>query len=240
MSRLVPLLRREVLSYLNSPIAYVVAVFFLAFTSVWFFFIQQFVAQNVASLRAYFTIMPIIFILLIPAITMRSWAEERKLGTAELLLTLPYREGEIVIGKFLGVFALLATVLALTIPVPLSVGPLGDFETGQIIGQYIGVLLLGAAGIAIGLFLSAFSANQITAFILTAVVLLFLTLLNQVTLLADLPPAIASLVNYLSIGHHFRAFERGLVDTRDVVFYLGMTFLFLYLNTKVLVYRKWR
>ncbi|MFP4431876.1 MAG: ABC transporter permease subunit [Spirochaetaceae bacterium] len=240
MSRLVPLLRREVLSYLNSPIAYVVAVFFLAFTSIWFFFIQQFVAQNVASLRAYFTIMPIIFILLIPALTMRSWAEERKLGTAELLLTLPYREGEIVFGKFLGVLALLATVLVLTIPVPLSVSPLGDFETGQIVGQYIGVLLLGAAGIAIGLFLSAFSSNQITAFILTAVVLLFLTLLNQVTLLADLPPAVAAVVNYLSIGHHFRSFERGLVDTRDVVFYLGMTFLFLYLNTKVLVYRKWR
>ena len=240
MRRLMPLLRREVLSYLNSPIAYVVAVFFLVFTSVWFFFIQQFVAQNVASLRAYFTIMPVIFILLIPALTMRSWAEERKLGTAELLLTLPYREGEVVFGKFLGVLALLASILVLTLPVPLSVGPLGDFETGQIVGQYIGVLLLGSAGIAIGLFLSAFSSNQITAFILTAVVLLFMTLLNQVTLVADLPPAVASVVNYLSIGYHFRSFERGLVDTRDVVFYLGTTYLFLYLNTKVLVYRKWR
>ena len=240
MRRLMPLLRREVLSYLNSPIAYVVAVFFLVFTSVWFFFIQQFVAQNVASLRAYFTIMPVIFILLIPALTMRSWAEERKLGTAELLLTLPYREGEVVFGKFLGVLALLASILVLTLPVPLSVGPLGDFETGQIVGQYIGVLLLGSAGIAIGLFLSAFSSNQITAFILTAVVLLFMTLLNQVTLVADLPPAVASVVNYLSIGYHFRSFARGLVDTRDVVFYLGTTYLFLYLNTKVLVYRKWR
>ncbi len=240
MHRLFPLVRKEVLTYLNSPIAYVVAVFFLVMTSVWFFVIQQFFFRNVASLRAYFAFIPVVFVLLIPALTMRSWAEERKLGTAELLLTLPYREGHVVFGKYLGVMALLGTVLILTVPVPISVAPLGDFEVGQIVGQYIGVLLLGSAGISIGLFLSAFSSNQITAFILTAVVLLFMTLLNQLNYVAQFPPVVASIINYLSIGYHFRGFERGLVDTRDVTFYVATTVLFLYLNTKVLIYRKWR
>ncbi|NBC28515.1 MAG: ABC transporter permease subunit [Spirochaetes bacterium] len=234
------LFRKELASYFNSPIAYIVVVFFLVFTSVWFFYIQQFVAQDVASLRNYFAIFPIVFIILLPAVTMRSWAEENKIGTVELLLTLPFREGQTVAGKFLGAFALLGLTLVLTVPVPLTISPLGDFATGQIIGQYIGVMVLGSAGIAIGLFISSLSRNQITAFILSAVVLLFLTLVNQVNFILDLPEWLASVFNYLSLDYHFSSFEKGLIDTRDLVFYLALAALFLYLNTKVLVFRKWR
>ena len=234
------LFRKELATYFNSPIAYIVVVFFLVFTSVWFFYIQQFVAQDLASLRNYFAIFPIVFIILLPAVTMRSWAEENKIGTVELLLTLPFLEGQTVAGKFLGAVALLGLTLVLTVPVPLTISPLGDFATGQIIGQYIGVLVLGSAGIAIGLFISSLSRNQITAFILSAVVLLFLTLVNQVNFIVDLPEWSASVFNYLSLDYHFSSFEKGLIDTRDLIFYLALTALFLYLNTKVLVFRKWR
>lgn len=240
MKQTLTLLRKELASYFNSPIAYIVVIFFLVFTSVWFFYIQQFVAQDVASLRNYFAIFPIVFIILLPAVTMRSWAEENKIGTVELLLTLPFRAGQTVAGKFLGAFSLLVITLALTIPVPLTIAPLGDFETGQIVGQYLGVLLLGAAGLSIGLFISSLSRNQITAFILSAVVLLFLTLINQVNFLVDLPEWLGFVFNYLSLDYHFSSFEKGLVDSRDLVFYLALAALFLYLNTKVLVFRKWR
>lgn len=240
MKQTFTLLRKELASYFNSPIAYIVVIFFLVFTSVWFFYIQQFVAQDVASLRNYFAIFPIVFIILLPAVTMRSWAEENKSGTVELLLTLPFRAGQAVAGKFLGAFSLLVITLALTIPVPLTIAPLGDFETGQIVGQYLGVLVLGAAGLAIGLFVSSLSRNQITAFILSAVVLLFLTLINQVNFLVDLPEWLGFVFNYLSLDYHFSSFEKGLVDSRDLVFYTALAALFLYLNAKVLVFRKWR
>jgi ABC-2 type transport system permease protein len=240
MKQTMTLLRKELATYFNSPIAYIVVIFFLVFTSVWFFYIQQFVAQNVASLRNYFAIFPIVFIILLPAVTMRSWAEENKLGTVELLLTLPFREGQTVAGKFLGAFSLLVLTLVLTIPVPLAIAPLGDFEAGQIVGQYIGVLALGAAGLAIGLFVSSLSKNQITAFILSAVVLLFLTLINQVNFLVELPEWLGTVFNYLSLDYHFSSFEKGLIDTRDLVFYIALAAFFLYLNTKVLVFRKWR
>ena len=240
MSNVFSILRKELRSYFNSPIAYIAVLFFLVFTSVWLFYIQQFFAQNVADLRSYFAIMPLVFIILLPAITMRIWAEENKLGTVELLLTLPIREGEVVLGKFLGAFFLLLIMIALTIPVPLTVVRTGHFEIGQIVGQYIGLVFLGAAGLAIGLFLSAVSTNQITAFILSIVVLLFLTLINRINAGADVSTGLSGFVNYLSLDYHFQSFIKGLIDTRDLVYYLIVTFVFLYLNTKVLIFRKWR
>ncbi|MFO7780944.1 MAG: ABC transporter permease subunit [Spirochaetia bacterium] len=240
MKSILTVARKELATYFNSPIAYIVVVFFLAFTSTWFFYIQQFLVQNVASMRSYFGILPVVFVILMPAITMRSWAEENKLGTAEVLLTLPLTEAQIVVGKFLGALALLALMLVLTLPVPLTISPLGDFATGQIIGQYIGTLLLGAAAISVGLFVSSLSQNQITSFILGVVVLLALTLVNQVNAVINLPRWLGDLLNQLSLNHHFRSFEKGLLDSRDLTYYVLLAFLFLYLNTKVLVFRKWR
>ncbi|WP_455383010.1 ABC transporter permease subunit [Salinispira pacifica] len=240
MSNTLSILRKELRSYFNSPIAYIAVLFFLVFTSVWLFYIQQFFAHNVADLRPYFAIMPLVFIVLLPAITMRGWAEENKLGTVELLMTLPFREGEVVVGKFLGAFLLLVIMIALTIPVPLTVVRTGHFEIGQIVGQYIGLLFLGGAGIAIGLFLSSVSTNQITAFILSIVVLLFLTLVNRINASTEVSTGFAGFVNYLSLDYHFQSFIKGLIDTRDLIYYLLTIFVFLYMNTKVLVFRKWR
>lgn len=239
MNNVLSILRKELRSYFNSPIAYVAVLFFLVFTAVWLFYIQQFFAHNVADLRPYFAIMPLVYIILLPAITMRIWAEENKLGTVELLMTLPFRESEIVAGKFLGALLLLVIMIVLTIPVPLTVVRTGHFEIGQIVGQYIGLLFLGAAGISVGLFLSSVSTNQITAFIMSIVVLLFLTLVNRINAATDVGTGFAGFVNYLSLDYHFQSFIKGLIDTRDLFYYLIVTFVFLYMNTKVLVFRKW-
>lgn len=231
---------RELRSYFNSPIAYVVLVFFLVFTSVWMFFVQQFFAADKASLESYFGVFPTVFILLVPAITMRSWAEERKLGTDELLLTFPVRDLELVLGKYLAGVALLVAVLVLTVAVPLSVAPFGSFDPGPIVTEYLGVLALGCAELAVGVFLSAVSTNQITAFLLTAFCLLVFTFIGQIPKFMQMPDWAAGIVNYLSIDYHFETFRRGLLDSRDVVYFVLVAFVFVYLNIKVLVISKWK
>lgn len=236
---ILPIIKKEFKSYFNSPIAYIVLVAFLVFTSVWLFYLQQFFTRNVASLRIYFGIIPVVFIFLMPAITMRSWAEEKKMGTIEILLTLPFKEGELVIGKFLAALGMLIIMMMLTLPIPLLLSPFGTFDWGEIFSQYFGLLLIGAAGISLGLFISAQATNQLSAFIIGVIVLLFLTLVAQVTQVAQLPPWAAGFFNYLSLGYHFESFGRGLIDSRDLFYYLLVIFLFLYLNTKTLVFQKW-
>lgn len=240
MRRLLAVARRELGSYFNSPVAYIVIVFCLVFTSAWFFYGQQFFAQDAATLRGYFSLWPLIFVLLLPALTMRSFAEEYRQGTAEILLTLPCRERELVLGKFAAALALLLLLELLSLPVPLLVAPLGAFEPGQIAGQYVGVLLLGAAGLAAGLFVSALSANQISAFLLTAVFLLFITFIGQVPSLLLLPGWLSKILSWLSFEHHFDGFRKGLLDTRDVVYFLVLTAGFLVFTTRVLLLRRYR
>jgi ABC-2 type transport system permease protein len=239
MSNIVPVIKKELKSYFNSPIAYVLVVTFLVFSSIWIFYLQTFFASNVASLRNFFSVIPIVFIIVMPALTMRSWAEEKKLGTMEVLMTLPYRESTLVLGKFLAAVALLAIMIALTLPLPLLLNQFGDFDWGEILGQYIGVVLLGAAGISVGLFVSSLTSNQISSFLISLFVLLVLTLISQINRVFALPPWAAEVVNFVSLGHHFSNFQRGLIDTRDLLYYGIVSALFLYLNTKTLVFRKW-
>jgi len=240
MPKIAPLVRKELLSYFNSPIACILVILFLVFTSLWFFFFQNFAAQNLATLRGYFGIMPMVFILLVPALTMRSWAEERKLGTSELLLTLPYTELEMVAAKFLGAFLLLVLMLALTLPVPFTVLHLGHFERGEILGEYLGILLLGAAALSVGQFVSSLSTNQISAFVFGAAALVFFTLVDQVNSVLDLPEGMAAFFRYLSLDEHFQSFRKGILDTRDLGYFLLLSLVFQYLTVKVLVFRKWR
>ena len=170
---------------------------------------------------------------------MRGWAEEKKLGTMEVLMTLPYRESVLVMGKFLAGLCLLLIMILLTLPLPLLLSRFGNFDWGEIAGQYLGVLLIGAAGISIGLFVSSFATNQISAFILSLFVLLVFTLISQVNFVIPLPPWAAGFFNYLSLGYHFSSFQKGLIDTRDLFYYLIVIGLFLYLNIKTLVFMKW-
>lgn len=240
VTRIWYLVKKEVSSYFNSPIAYIVIIFFIGFSAMWLFVVQQFLVRNIADLRPYFAIMPSLLIVIIPALTMRSWAEERKLGTDELLLTLPYNETELVVAKFMAVQVMIYIMQLLSLPVPLLVAPLGDFEAGQIIGQYIGMLLFSMPVVAIGLFLSNVSKNQISAFLVSVVILIVLSLINRIALILSPAPLLSELFEYLSLSRHFRSFEIGLLDTRDVIYYLVLTWAFLYANVKLMIWRKKR
>lgn len=239
MTRLSALVAKELRTYFNSPVAYIVITSYLVFTSIWFFHIQRFAAADTASMRAYFGIVPVLFIVLLPALTMRLWAEEHKMGTAEILVTLPYRDIELVIGKFVSAFAVLCAMIALSIPVPVTIAPLGAFDAGQILGEYLGILLLGSAGISIGLFVSSVSRNQISAFLAGAAVLLAFTLIGQAAIVLELSGSASSIVHAISFQQHFESFVKGVLDTRDILYFLVLTVFFLYLNTKTLALRKW-
>ncbi|MDR0388278.1 MAG: ABC transporter permease subunit [Treponema sp.] len=238
--RVLALTKKELYSQLNSPVFYGIAVFFLLFTSIWLFYFQQFFARNTATLRPFFAAFPLAFILVIPVITMKSWAEERKLGSAEILLTMPFSEWDLTLGKFLSSLAMIAALLILTLPVPLSLFPLGDFDGGVIASEYLGAFLLGASAAALGHLLSALSKNQAGAFLGSAAVLLLVMLMNQFTLGLNLPPLVAETINAVSLAFHFESFSKGLIDTRDLAYFILTTALFLYLNTRVLLFRKWR
>jgi ABC-2 type transport system permease protein len=238
--RAAALAKKEIYSYGNSPAFYGIAVFFLLFCSVWFFYYQHYFTLDSATVRPYFAAFPIVFILVIPVITMKSWAEERKLGTVELLLTMPFSEWDLVLGKFFSALTVLAAVLALTIPLPLSLLPLGDFDGGVILCEYVGALLLGSSATALGLLLSALSKNQAGAFLGSAVVLLVVMLVNRLTMAFDFPQGLAEALNFVSLSFHFESFSRGLIDSRDLAFFILSTVLFLFLTTRVLVFRKWR
>ena len=233
------LARKELYTYSISPAIYGIALFFLLFTSIWLFNFQNFFAKDQASLRAYFAAFPLVFILVIPGITMKAWAEERKLGSIELLLTMPFSEWDLVLGKFFAAFGAVLAMLVLTLPVPLSLLPLGRFDGGVIVSEYAGALLLAAAAVSLGLLLSSLSKNQVAAFLGSAAVLLVIMLINQIPFSAAVPLWITSVINFISLSFHFESFSKGLLDSRDLLFFIISTFLFLYLNTRVLLFRKW-
>jgi len=237
-TRIFVLARKEILSWLNSPAIYGVTVFFLLFVSVWLYYLQRFFAMDTASLLPFFEAFPFAFIFVIPVLTMKVWAEEKKIGSAEILFTMPFTEWELVLGKFLSCFTLLAAMVLLTIPVPLSLMPLGYFDGGVIFCEYAGTLFLGASATALGVFLSGVSKNQAAAFVGSVVVLLAVMLVHQLT--GSLPSGLADFFNYISLAFHFESFSRGLLDSRDMVFFLITTILFLFLNTQSLVYRRWK
>jgi len=220
--------------------AYILGVTFLVFQGVWFFFLYRFPVMNEASLRGYFGLMPGVFTALVPALTMRSWAEEMRLGTAELYLTLPYREGELALAKLLASFLLLTLLLALTLPVPLTLSSLGDFDPGEILGQYLGILLLGAAAVSVGQFASVLTTNQMSAFLLGFFSLLALTTAHLAAGAPGLPDGAAGVFRYFSLSAHYESFRKGVLDSRDLVFFLLVPVLFQLLTVRVLVWRKWR
>jgi ABC-2 type transport system permease protein len=170
---------------------------------------------------------------------MKSWAEERKTGSVELLLTMPFSEWDLVLGKFLSAYALLAAMLLLTIPLPLSLLPMGSFDAGVIVAEYFGLLLLGSSAVSLGVLLSALSKNQAGSFLGTAVVLMATMLLGRLAFGLDLPFWLNETVNFFSLPFHFESFSRGVLDSRGIAYYIAGTALFLFLATRVILYRKW-
>jgi ABC-2 type transport system permease protein len=237
--RILALAAKECCSWLNAPAFYGAAVFFLLFISLWLYHINRFFAADTASLRPFFSAFPPAYILVIPVITMRAWAEEKKTGSAELLFTMPFTEWELCLGKFLSSFTILLAMLVLSLGVPLSLLPLGNFDPGVIAAEYTGAVLLGTSAISLGLLLSSLSKNQAGAFLGTAVVLLAVMLSSQLAAFASLPSWFTGFINYVSLSFHFESFSRGLLDSRDLAFFMLATALFLFLNTQVLVFRKW-
>ena len=233
------LTRKELYTLSNSPLLYGIAVFFTLFCSIWFFFIQRFFSMNQASLRSYFASFPVVFILVIPLLTMKSWAEERKLGSMELLLTMQFSEWDLVLGKFFASLAVIAGLLVLTLAIPLTILPLGHFDISLIAGEYIGAILLGASASSLGLLLSSLSKNQAGAFLGSAAVLLVTMLINQLAVNFNLPVPVAEGLSFISLSFHFESFARGIIDTRNLAFFILTTVIFLFLNTRVILSRKW-
>jgi ABC-2 type transport system permease protein len=232
MKRVLVIFRKEFRSALNTAPAYVFVVFFLLLSAFWFFFVQGFFARGQASLRPYFEIMPAILAILMPALTMRSWAEEKRSGTYELLLTLPFSPGQIVAGKYLAAMAIVGSTLVLSLAVPISVSRFGSFDPGVLFTEYLGVLAMASACAAIGQFVSSRTRNQVSAFLLSAAILLILSLVGRLPSLMHLPGFLAGAATWISINSHFESFIRGVLDSRDIGYFALVSGFFLYLTSK--------
>jgi ABC-2 type transport system permease protein len=231
--------RRELAALFASPIGLVFILFFLLVSNGFFFFIHDFFREGQATLRGYFWVLPWMFLFFVPAITMRLWAEEKKTGTLELLLTLPLRESEVVLGKFFASFVFLTLTLACTFTLPVTVGLLGHPDWGVMAASYAGALLLGAAYLAIGLWVSSLTENQVVAFIVSVTLIFALLSVGLLpAYLESLGPLVA-VCTYLSLHTHFQSLLRGVLDAQDVLYYLSVVVLFLYLNIKKIESRKW-
>lgn len=226
--------KREFRTFFASPIAYIVLGGFLLLAG-WLYFSTLFLAGQ-ASLRGFFGVVPVLFVVLVPAITMRAVAEERKTGTLELLLTLPMEDWQIVAGKFLAALAMVAAGLVWTVPYAFSVaaltGPGASFDWGPVFAGYLGLLLLASSFIALGLWGSAVSRNQIVGFIIGLVLCFAFAFVDKFAAL--LPERIGQVVEYLSVDYHFDNIARGVLDTRDLIFYLSLTAVGLVLTTRTL------
>ncbi len=230
--------RREFAAYFATPLAYVFLCVFLIAAAACTFQLGGFYERGQADLEPFFTFHPWLYLLLVPAVSMRTWAEERASGTLELLLTLPLRRGAAVLGKFLAGLAFLALALALTFPVWLTVNFLGDPDNGAILAAYLGSLALAAAFLAVGSCLSALTQSQVVAFVLTVAVC-FLLLLAGHPLVLDAfrpwaPAALVDGIAAMSFLTHFQAIARGVIDLRDVLYFGATIGVALYATTLVL------
>lgn len=242
MKQLKPIFLREFLGYFRSPVGYVFAVVFLLSSIGCMFFLGRFYDGNQASLDAFFTFHPWLFLVLVPAVGMRLWAEEKRTGTEELLFTLPITLTEAVIAKFLAGWAFIAVALALTFPVVLTVNYLGDPDNMVIAAGYLGSILMAGAYLSIACLTSALTKNQVISFILGVVVCFVMVLLGWgvfTDLLAGFMPSWAiDFVSSLGFITHYTSITRGMVDSRDILYFVSVVVVALSLNTLVLESRR--
>lgn len=215
---------KEFKDYFASPIAYIVIAIFLAFTG-WLFF-STFFLYDQADLRRFFEKLPLIFALLVPIITMRLFSEELNSGSYELLLTLPVTARDIIIGKYLSAVAFIMAILLPTLAYAICISLIGDLDWGAAMGGYIGAVLLGASYAAIGLFTSALTRNQIIACIAAMVICVALAIIDQ--MLFFVPQFILGVITYASANAHFENIAKGVIDSRDLLYFFSVAFLGLY------------
>ncbi len=227
--------RKEFQSYFNSAIAYVVIVVFLAIVG-WFTINNLFLA-NVASLRLMFEIVPAVFLFVIPAITMKLLSEEKKSGTIELLVTKPVNDAEIVLGKFLAAWLLIGVALLPTLLYYFTISALGNIDHGPVIGGYLGLFLMAGVYVSLGLLASSLTENQVIAFILGFIFVFALFMFDKI--LWYIPSWLTSMVEYLGIDYHYSNVARGVIDTRDIIYFLSILGVGLYLTGISLSRRRW-
>ncbi len=229
--------KRELGAYFSTPLAYVFIVIFLAMSGALTFFLGAFFERGQADLQSFFSFHPWLYLFLIPAVAMRLWAEERKTGTNELLLTLPVPTWAAVIGKFLAAWVFIGIALALTFPFWITVNYLGEPDNGVILAAYIGSFIMAGGYLAIGSCISAATKNQVIAFIIAAVVS-FLFLMSGVELVQSFfqgwaPDFVIEAIKSMSFLTHFNDIVRGVIDLRDVIFFGSVMGVFLFANTAV-------
>ena len=236
------IMQRELRSYFISPIAYVFGVLFLA-GQMWLSSLGLEHGAVAAPLH-FFTFLPQVFLVLLPALTMRLWSEERKLGTLELLLTFPVRINQLVLGKFLAALAYLCLLLSMTTILPITMSFYGDIDWGPVIAAYFGAILMASAYLSVGMFWSSMTRDQIIAMLLSLTTLMALYSLGLPSLLLFLsqsdkiPEFVVSILGAVSPYRYFLSIARGVLDSRDLVYYLSFCGFFLYANALVLQARK--
>jgi ABC-2 type transport system permease protein len=237
MNNIKTIFRKESSTYFNTPIGYIFSAFFLLLISFLFFYGlggNSFWDLKIASLEQFFSWIPILYIIFIPAITMRIWSEEEKSGTLEVLMTLPIRDYEIVIGKFLSAWMFLTVTILCTLLAPLTVRILGDLDFGLVFMGYIGTILLGGAYISIGLIISALTRDQISAFILTLLACFLMFIMGYQPILKFFGNFLGGFIAFLSLSQHFESFRMGVFDPRDVLYFITFIKIILLLNVFVI------
>jgi ABC-2 type transport system permease protein len=242
MNMIYTLFQRELRSYFATPVAYVFIVIFLLLMGTFTFYLGGFYERGQADLSGFFNYHPWLYLFLVPAISMRLWAEERQSGSIELLMTLPITAWQAVLGKFLAAWAFTGIALFLTFPIWITVNYLGDPDNGAIFAAYIGSFMMAGSFLAIGSCLSAVTRNQVIAFVLTVVVC-FGFLLAGFPLVLDMfsgwaPQALTDGIASLSFLTHFASIKKGVIDFRDLVYFVLLTAAFLYANTIILQWKQ--
>ena len=242
MTVLLNIVKRELASYFSTPLAYVFIVIFLTPIGSFTFYLGNFFARGQADLNAFFTFHPWVYILLIPAVTMRLWAEERKTGTIELLMTLPLTTTQAVIGKFFAAWIFIFIALVLTFPIWITVNYLGQPDNGVILAGYVGSLFMSGAYLSIGSCISAITKNQVIAFVIAATVCFIFTMsgvdivLNFFKVWA--PEFLVNIISSMSFLVHFESITKGVIEVRDFLFYLSVIVFWLFLNVVVVEFKK--
>ncbi len=239
MKQTLAIARKEFNSYIGSPMALIFVGVFLAANLFVFFWADAFWSHNSADLRSMFLWMPILLMFLIAALTMRQWSEEEQSGTLEILLTLPARLVQLVLGKFLGVMALVLVALALTLFLPVTVSWLGNLDWGPVWGGYLAAILLAGVYTAIGLFVSSRTRNQIVALMLTVLLIGMLYLVGAREITDFVGGSVSEILRAIGVGSRFEIIQRGVIDLRDLMYYLSLTGLFLLLNVLSLDMKRW-
>jgi len=237
MTQVLPIFKREFFGYFRSPVAYVFLIVFLVVSSGLTFYVGQFFDARVASLSTFFTMQPWIYTFFISAVGMRLWSEEKRSGTWELLFTLPVKIREAVIGKYLAGWAFIATGIALTFPLMLTVGYLGDPDWGPIFTGYFGSILMAGSFLAVCSFTSALTKNQVISFVISVVINLCLVFLGWSVLsdlISFLPVSWIDALSNFSYSTHFEGFSRGMFIFKDLVFFLSLSFISLLLTVIIL------